>query len=362
MRWNSIEESSPDRKALGLTGDHVRLHANESPFPLPDVVLRAINKELSAHANHYPDPNATLLKRAIAAHSGIDPEQIVIGSGSGDIIEHVIRGLSVAPNDLIIPSPSFPLYQAIARGVSAKIQQVSLRLDGCIDLDAILRAMTAHTSLIIVCNPNNPTGGYLPLDDIAAFMDQVPESTAVLLDEAYWELTEAFASQSPGAQSLLARYPHLLITRTFSKYYGMAGLRIGYLMASGAEAASAVQKRMSRAMPNRLALIGAEASLSPAADAVYQEYGRIIRRERHRMAEAFRSMALDVYPSQTNFISVAWKDHQQRLPAAHIAIRAGETMALPKFSRITIATPEHNEHVLQIIRESLTPVDTPASV
>ncbi|POB09429.1 histidinol-phosphate transaminase [Sulfobacillus sp. hq2] len=353
MRWNVMPEGSLDRGALRLTGEFIRLHANESPFLLPDVVRAAVVEELTWRGQYYPDPSGSSLKRVLAERLGLAPDQIVLGSGSGDIIEHLIRGLTQVPNEMIIPEPSFPLYEAIARTQSAVVRHVPLRSDGCLDLFGTLQAVNGRTSLIILCNPNNPTGGYLPLSEIAAFLDEVPSEVAVLLDEAYWEMTDAYAKGQPGAETLLARYDNLLISRTFSKYYGMAGMRLGYLLAANAAVAQAVQRRMSRAMPNRLALKGAEAALSSAAEAAYREYGAIIRRERELMVREMTAWNLSVYPTQTNFISVAWQDHSHAMDSAHIAIRSGQTMGLPGFSRITIGTPEQNDQVLRVIKNSL---------
>ncbi|MCL5012838.1 MAG: aminotransferase class I/II-fold pyridoxal phosphate-dependent enzyme [Firmicutes bacterium] len=353
MRWNSLPESFLDREGLRLTGNFVRLHANELPFALPDVVRAVIVEEVAQRAQYYPDPSGMALKRALARRYGITPEQIVLGSGSGDIIEHVIRGLAQPPHGMIIPHPSFPLYEAVARSENAVIQRVPLYSDGCLDLASIAEAITTQTSLVILCNPNNPTGGYWPVEDIVSFLEDIPPEVAVLLDEAYWELTDTFAATGSGTETLLAAYDNLLISRTFSKYYGLAGLRIGYLLAANQHVAMEVQKRMSRAIPNRLALKGAEAALSAAAESTYQEYAKIIRNERERMVREIRGLNLLVYPTQTNFITVKWQDHQHIMDSVHIAIRSGHTMGLPGFSRITIGTPQNNDEVLRLIKTSV---------
>ncbi|WP_053960415.1 histidinol-phosphate transaminase [Sulfobacillus thermosulfidooxidans] len=357
IKWSTITEVPLDRGSLSLSNKMIRLNANESPYPPPETVLQAISA--SMHEIHrYPDPSGRELKNRLAEKYQIDPGQIVLGSGSGDLIEHIIRGLFHPQREVIIPHPSFPLYNAIAQSIAFTTVRTSLNPNGTVNLTNIVDNLSEQTSLIVICNPNNPTGGYLPTCDIDAFLSSVPEDVAVLLDEAYWELTEAYDNPDQDSAHLLKKYPNLIISRTFSKFYALAGIRLGYVLTADASVSHAISQRLSRVMPNRLALAAGVAALSEEAEAVYKIYRSMIQRERTRILARLSQLGLNVFPSQTNFVTFQWEDSEKTLPLHNIAIRPGPSMGLAGYTRMTIGQPDDNERVLNIIEESLNHAST----
>lgn len=357
IKWSPITEVPLDRGSLSLSNKMIRLNANESPYPPPEIVLQAISASMH-EINRYPDPSGQELKNRLATKYHVDPAQIVLGSGSGDLIEHIIRGLFHPGREVIIPHPSFPLYQAIAQSISFTIVKTPLHSNGTVNLNSIADNLSEQTALIIICNPNNPTGGYLPLSDIDAFLSRVPEDVAVLLDEAYWELTDAYDDPDQDSIHLLKKYPNLMISRTFSKFYALAGIRLGYVLTPDASVSHAISQRLSRVMPNRLALAAGVAALSEEAESVYKIYRSMIQRERTRILARLTQQGLDVFPSQTNFVTFQWEDSEKILPLNNIAIRPGLGMGLAGYTRMTIGQPDDNERVLNLIEESLNPPST----
>ncbi|MGX6447772.1 pyridoxal phosphate-dependent aminotransferase, partial [Patulibacter sp. S7RM1-6] len=223
--------SLPDGVAL--------LASNECPDPpLPEVV-EAASAALAA-TNRYPDPSYLPLREALAAHSGVEAERIAVGNGSCDLLLALGEALLEEGTELVHAWPSFSVYPHLEAATGATAVRVPLDADHRHDLDAIADAITERTRLVIVCNPNNPTSTAVGLDALRAFVRRVPEDVVVLLDEAYVEFAEAYRPEDSIA--LLDEHPHLIILRTFSKLYGLAGLRVGYGLCSTPELVGAVAR------------------------------------------------------------------------------------------------------------------------
>ena len=218
----------PYRQGKAAAEDAFKLSSNENPFePIP-AVLEAI---ASSSVNRYPDGSAAALRAVLADHYALTPENVHIGAGSASILSQLITAAAGAGDEVVYAWRSFEAYPSFVAIAGATSVQVPLTVDHHHDLDAIADAVTERTRVVIVCSPNNPTGTVVTNDEFVAFMAKVPETVLVLLDEAYIEfVTDATAVRGPG---LLADYPNLVVLRTFSKAYGLAGLRVGYAL--GAE-------------------------------------------------------------------------------------------------------------------------------
>ncbi|HEY1834610.1 MAG TPA: aminotransferase class I/II-fold pyridoxal phosphate-dependent enzyme, partial [Solirubrobacteraceae bacterium] len=205
----------------------VRLASNESPFPPLPAVREAIERALG-ELNRYPDPSSSLLRRRLSERYEVPTSRIAIGNGSCDVLLAAGEALLEPGAELVYAWPSFSVYPHLAAASGARAITVPLDADGCHDLEAMLREITVATRLVLVCNPNNPTSTAIPLADISAFLADVPSHACVILDEAYCEFN---LLEDPDASiALLDAHPNLILLRTFSKVYGLCGLRVGFAL------------------------------------------------------------------------------------------------------------------------------------
>src|SRR3954454_22913483 len=217
----------PAAAGYALEGPVALLASNESPYgPLPEVVEAAA--AAVAGVNRYPDPSNAALRKALSDRHGVPANRIAIGNGSCDILLAAGEALLEPGAEIVYAWPSFSVYPHLAAASGARAIQVPLDAEHRHDLDAMRREITVATRLVVVCNPNNPTSTAPPLAEIAAFVADVPRHVAVILDEAYVE----FSLLQDPAESvrLLERHPNLVLLRTFSKVYGLCGLRVGYAL------------------------------------------------------------------------------------------------------------------------------------
>lgn len=327
----------------GLTSV-VKLASNESPFPpLPEV--EAVITEELARLNRYPDAAARSLRAALADRHAVDTPQIAVGNGSCELIVHAGIALLDPGTTVVHADPSFAMYPHLAAVSGAEGIGVPLAPDGGHDFDAMAAVVDERTRLIIICNPNNPTGVYRSADDIERFLDRVPDDLAVLVDEAYYDFVSA---PDRGRVSVLARTrPNLLVTRTFSKAYGLCGLRVGYGIgsASWVAALDAVRQPFNT---NHLAQVAALESLRHPA-AIQERVDEAIR-ERERVAGALVAMGVPFTPSHGNFILMEPPGSGMDARALHedlltrgVIVRDGSALGCPGTLRITIGAPAEND-------------------
>src|ERR1700742_3018918 len=220
----------PAADGYASEGPIAKLASNESPYPPIPAVVEAVTQALTG-LNRYPDPTNAALRRRLSDLHGVPAQRIAIGNGSCDILLAAGEALLEPGAELVHAWPSFSVYPHLAAASGARAIEVPLRADHRHDLAKMLEEITAATRLVIVCNPNNPSSTALPLEEVAAFVAQVPHHVAVILDEAYIEFNML---QDPDESvALLAKHPNLVLLRTFSKVYGLCGLRVGYSL--GAE-------------------------------------------------------------------------------------------------------------------------------
>lgn len=336
---SSLPAYVPGRSVPGA----IKLASNESPYPpLPHVLARIA--EAAAGINRYPDANSTELAAALAARHGVTPEQVAVGCGSVSVFTQLVQAVADADDEVIYAWRSFEAYPIIAAVSGASSVQVPLNPDHVHDLDAMADRITGKTRLITVCNPNNPTGTAVGRAALEAFLDRVPRDTVVALDEAYREyITDP---DLPDGLTLLDRHPNLVVLRTFSKAYGLAGLRCGYAVASDPALARAIKQTQVPFAVTALAQQAALASLEPEAEAQLLDRVAETVRERSRVHEALTAMGYEVPASQANFV---WFPLGERTTAWAAAMDEHKIIGRPFAGagvRVTISSPEENDALL----------------
>src|SRR5215211_211656 len=342
--------SLDDAKARAETPDAIKLASNESPFPPHPAVIEAIARA-AADVNRYPDPEARALRRAIADHHETDTARIAVSNGSCEILLAAALALCEPGDEILFAWPSFSIYPYLAPLCGAREIRVPLAEGYVHDLEAMLEEVTAATQLLIVCNPNNPTGTHIPAEQIAAFVESVPSRTTVILDEAYIEYQ---TNDDPDTTlDLLAKHPNVVLLRTFSKCHGLAGLRVGYALCSPQfrAAVDAVRQPFS---VNTLAQAAATEAVCHQDDVADRVEKNLV--ERVFVEEELHRMGLATADSQTNF---AWMELGEleeaevveSLAKAGVAVRPGTPLGGPGCLRVTYGSRTENERFLAAIGE-----------
>jgi histidinol-phosphate aminotransferase len=247
-----IESIVPYRQGRTAAEDAFKLSSNENPYPPLPAVLAAIT---ASSVNRYPEASAAGVRGQVALKFGVSPEQVQVGAGSVSVLAQLISAASAAGDEVVYAWRSFEAYPVLVATAGATSVQVPLTADGRHDLPAMAAAVTDRTRVVIVCSPNNPTGTVVTRAEFVDFMESVPSTVLVILDEAYAEfVTDPDAVRG---EALIADYPNLVVLRTFSKAYGLAGLRIGYAIGSEyvMDAARAVAIPLSVTEPAQLAAL-----------------------------------------------------------------------------------------------------------
>ena len=326
--------------------DAIKLASNENPLGPSPKVLQAIQGALGG-LSLYPDGNGFALKQALAARTGVAAEQITLGNGSNEVLELVARAFLSPGREAVFSRYAFVVYPIVSRAAGADPVVVP-DLDWGHDLDAMAAAITGRTGVVFIANPNNPTGSWLDGGRLQAFMQRVPQRVIVVIDQAYAEYVSD--PSYPDAAAWLAQYPNLVVTRTFSKAYGLAGLRIGYGLA-GAEVADLLNRVREPFNVNALALVAAEAAL---ADDDYLQRSRQLNADGMAQLEAgFGALGLRWIPSLGNFISVQMPRPAdtvyEDLLRKGIIVRPVENYGMRGYLRISIGTAEQNKRLLDAL-------------
>lgn len=334
----------------GVEKDYrIKINANESTLNLPPLVAERVQSRLSYVAfNRYPNEEYHSLVEQIAKNFSVAQSQILLGNGSSEIIEKIFYAFGGAGKKIIYPVPSFSMYQIYAK--AAEAEDVEFYLDKNFDLDVnkfIAKISEVKPSLAVICNPNNPTGNVLQVEQIEKIVKSI--DCTILLDEAYVE----FFGKS--AVNLVKKYPNLIVARTFSKAYGLAGARVGYMLASE-EVTKIISKTFMPYHMNSLSLV--------TADIVFQMRDEFIPRlqmiiaERKRLFEWLKNLkGLEVFPSQTNFILIRHEkayELNKYLESLDIGVRffTGNDF-LKNCLRISIGTRPENDEVFDAIKNFL---------
>jgi histidinol-phosphate aminotransferase len=327
-----------------------QLASNESPWGPHPAVAEAISRA-AAHSNRYPDPSAALLRRRIAERYEVEPAGVALANGSCEILLAAAMALCEPGAELVYAWPSFSIYPYLAPLSGAREIRVPLGAGYVHDLDAILAEITAATQLVVVCNPNNPTSTHLPAQRIAEFCARVPDHVTVLVDEAYVEFQ---LDDDPDATlDLRAQFPNLVLLRTFSKVYGLAGLRVGYALCSPKfrAAVDAVRQPFS---VNALAQAAAAEAIRHQDDVANRVERNIV--ERVLVEEGVRELGLETPDSQANFSWISLADRDEPAVVAALAesgilVRPGTPLGGPGHIRVSYGTPEQNQRFLAALDE-----------
>ncbi len=336
-------------RELGLT-QIVKLASNENPLGPSKQAIAAIQKVLPELAL-YPDGSGFQLKQALATKYAVDASQITLGNGSNELLELVARAFLTPECEVVFSQHAFAVYPLVTQAVGATAVVVPAKDYGH-DLEAMAQAITPKTRLVFIANPNNPTGTLLPQADVEQFIGALPDTVICVLDEAYFE----FVSQTETVDAIawLKKFPNLIITRTFSKAYGLAGLRVGYSL-SCPEIADILNRVRQPFNNNTLALVAAEAALGDL-----EHLHNTISNNSQGMAQltdGYKALGLEWIPSAGNFVSV--NIQREGLPVYDALLRKGVIVRpvanyeMPNFLRISIGTAAENKAFLQALGEVL---------
>jgi histidinol-phosphate aminotransferase len=332
----------------------VSLASNESPYPPLAQVREAIDRALTS-LNRYPDPSSSLLRRRLSERYGVPAERIAIGNGSCDILLAAGEALLEPGAELVYAWPSFSVYPHLAGASGARAVTVALDQDDRQDLPAMLREITVATRLVIVCNPNNPTSTALELREIAEFLAEVPPSVCVVIDEAYCEFS--LLDDPDASIGLLAHHPNLALLRTFSKVYGLCGLRVGFALCGSELLPRALDQVRQPFYCNALAQAAAVEALAHQ-DAVLERVTRNVA-ERISVDERLRALGLQPAESQANFCWFRLGEGRSEaevmdgLERRGVLVRSGAALGEEGALRVTYGTPEENERFLAALAEVL---------
>ncbi len=326
----------------------IDLSSNENPYGPSAAALEAMTRS-QAVAGRYPDAAEQETIEAIARLHGVGSDRVVLGCGSSEILRLCGAAFLGPGRTVVAAEPTFEAVLHYAEVTKAEPVKVPLTADFRHDLPAMARACDTRAGLVYVCNPNNPTGTIVTGDELLAFLAQVPPTTVVVVDEAYHHFVEAPAYRS--AVEAIERFPNVVVTRTFSKIYGMAGMRLGYAIASAANA-EALRAHAAWSNVNVAVLAAARASLAEE---------RLVARQRERLNGTRRWLSSELardgrrtIPSETNFVMIDVGGDVKPLIAAFESrgIRVGRRFAaMPTWLRVTIGTPEETQAFLRALRE-----------
>ena len=333
----------------------VELGSNENPYGASPRARAAIEAALDG-IHIYPDPLGGDLKRALAAHNRVEPARLLLGNGSHELLMQFAQ-VFAGPGDEVVASKfGFAVYALAAQAAGASLQAApalprdSTSMPRGHDLPALRAAVGPRTKLVYLANPNNPTGTWFGAAEFEAFLASLPARVVVVVDEAYAEFVDApdYASALP----LVARFPNLVVTRTFSKAYALAGLRVGFAVAD--PGLIAVMERVRESFNvNALGLAAAEAALADTAHLAGSVAGNAA--QRLALTDALRARGLRVSPSQTNFLLVEFGDAASRIEAALVArgvvLRPMGGYGLGECLRVTIGTAAENARLLSTLDE-----------
>jgi histidinol-phosphate aminotransferase len=337
-------------RELGLAETGIiKLASNENPIGVSPLAQRAIERTLPALAR-YPDGNGFELKQALSRRFGVDPAGIVLGNGSNDVLELAARAFLTPDLDAIYAQHAFAVYPLVVQAIGARGIEVAARDFGH-DLAAMRAAVTRKTRLVFIANPNNPTGTLVRPPELEAFIAGLPPEVLVVLDEAYNEyLPEEFRSDSV---AWLARFPNLVVTRTFSKIYGLAGLRVGYALA-----APGVADLMNRVrQPFNVNSVSLAAAAAALGDADFVRKGYELNQSGMRQLTAgFRRLGVEFIPSFGNFVSCKVGDGARvfrKLLELGVIVRPIAAYGMPQHLRVTVGLESENERFLAALERVL---------
>ncbi len=344
------------RREYGLS-HIVKLASNENPLGPSPRALAAVREAMGELAR-YPDGNGFELKVALSAKLGLSMAMLTLGNGSNDVLELAARVFLTPEHEAVFSEHAFAVYPIVTQAIGAtarvaKANPPDHAMPYGHDLTAMRASISDRTRIVFVANPNNPTGTWLKTAELEEFLSSVPESVIVVVDEAYGEYVEAEAD-CPNALRWHDRFPNLIVTRTFSKAYGLAGLRVGYAV-SHPSIADLLNRVREPFNVNSLALVAAAAALD---DVSHLERGRAVNRAGIRqLQDACRQLGLNWLPSVGNFLCVdvgrPGREVFLELLKQGVIVRPVDNYGLPRFLRISIGTEAENARLIEVLNAVL---------
>lgn len=336
-------------RELGLT-DVIKLASNENPQG-PSESVRESLLTVIPELSRYPDGSAYNLKRALSAHLGLAPDRITVGNGSNDVLELLARVFLSPGDEAVVSRHAFVVYPLVIKASGARQVIVPAREWGH-DLEAMAAAISARTRMVFIANPNNPTGTWVRKSELVSFLERVRDDVLVVLDEAYSEYVEE--PEYPNGVELLSRYPNLVVTRTFSKVYGLASLRVGYGL-SHPDIADLMNRIRQPFNVNAMSLAAACAALE---DQAYVKRSIALNREGlEQLARGLTQLELDYIPSVGNFITFdVARDAgpvYDSLLREGVIVRPIGVYEMPHHLRVTTGLPEENARFLDALARVL---------
>ena len=337
------------KRELGIS-DVVKMASNENPLGPSPMVQQALRESVD-QLHLYPDGYAYELRQALAGHLRVEAEQLVFGNGSDEVIRMIAETYFCPEDEVVMATPTFSVYRAVADLMGARPVEVPLQ-NHTHNLWAMAQAITDQTKAVFICNPNNPTGTIVSQSQLKSFLRDIPSTAVVVLDEAYYEYVKDESYR--GSLELIGEDHTVIILRTFSKVYGLAGLRIGYGI-SDSETVQLLERVREPFNTNALAQIAALASLEDQAHV--DESLAVNERGKAYLYRAFEDMGLEYVPSHTNFILVdVGRDCLrvfEELLAKGVIIRAGASFGYPTKIRVTVGTEEQNTRFVAALADVL---------
>jgi histidinol-phosphate aminotransferase len=342
----------PAAETYEYDGELVKLASNETPWPPHQAVLEAIKGALGS-LNRYPDPAATALRRRLAERHELPPGRVAVGNGSCELLLAAAEAMLEPGAEIVYAWPSFSMYPHLAAMTGARAQTVPLDGEGRHDLEAMAREVTVATRIVLVCNPNNPTATALPVEELEAWVRELPRHVCVILDEAYVEFSTL---QDPDASlDLLRAHPNLVLLRTFSKVYGLCGLRVGYALGTE-DFRLAVDRVRQPFSVNALAQAAAAEALRHQDEVITRVERTAI--ERLHVEDELEERGLRTTDSQANFSWVSVGDLDEAevirgLSKRGVIVRAGTDLGGPGAFRVTYGTRPENDRFLAALDQAL---------
>lgn len=335
-------------RELGLT--HViKMASNENCFGPSPAALEVMKTSIE-RVHRYPDGNGYYLKRALSEKLGVQPERIILGNGSTDLIEIIARTYLEPTSNTVTADQTFLMYRVVTVGMNAECKTVPLR-DFTFDLPAILKAIDDDTRLIYIANPNNPTGTIVKRDELESFLMQVPSGVLVVLDEAYFDYVED--PDYVSGLEFINRFDNIIVLRTFSKIHGLAGIRIGYAIAS-----EEIIKNLNRIRPPfNTSSVAQSAAIAALSDVNHINFSRQTNREQRELLQnKLRELNIFFVQSVTNFVLIPMADAERifkELLVRGIIVRSMRSLNCDDGLRVTVGKPEENKAFLEALQSLL---------
>ncbi len=336
-------------RELGLT-NVIKLASNENPLPPSERVLKAIIEALP-HLNRYPDGSGYYLRQALAGRHGVTADHLVLGNGSNDLIELIVRAFLRPGEEAVIPHPSFVVYPMIVQAAGGIRVVVTLK-DHRLDLEAMARAITPMTKVVFIANPNNPTATIVTAEEVDTFMARVPDRVVVVFDEAYVEFAQG--PDFPDSLEYLRQGRRVVVLRTFSKAASLAGLRVGYAIADP-DCILLLNRIRPPFNVNTLGQVAALAALQDEAHVL--ECLRMIEAGRHYLYDELAGLGVKYIPSRANFILIdvgrSATDVFNWLLKEGVIVRPMTSFGMESCLRVTVGTPEENRRLVKALKKVL---------